>query len=109
MSALQVSISWASARYSSFLRVWSCWLAYFSICVFFASTFEFEPLAVGLGLLDAALGGFQLALRGRGAGAQRVAFRPDVGQFLCDAEDFPVAILQNEQLLDDFLHLEAGD
>jgi len=38
MSPLQVSISWASAMYSSFLRVWSCWLAYFSISDFLPST-----------------------------------------------------------------------
>ena len=38
MSALHASISWASARYSSFLRVCNCWLAYFSICCFFDST-----------------------------------------------------------------------
>ena len=65
---------------------------------FFGLDFEFALLAFGLDLLDAAFGGFQLALGGGGAGAERFAFRADVGQFLGDAEDFPVAILQNEQV-----------
>jgi hypothetical protein len=34
-----------------------------------------------------------------------VAFGADVGELLGDAEDLPVTILQNEKLLDDFLHL----
>jgi hypothetical protein len=31
-----------------------------------------------------------------------------VGQFLGDAEQFAVAILQNKELLDDFLHFARG-
>ena len=82
MSALHVSISWASARYSSFLRVCSCWLAYFSICVFFRLDVEFEPFAVGFDLFDAIFGGVELRLGGGGLGAEGFAFRADVGQFL---------------------------
>ena len=60
----------------------------------------------GWGKLGSArLTGFQRALRAGGLGLERFAFGPDMGEFLGDPENFPVAVLQNKELLDDFLHL----
>jgi hypothetical protein len=42
-----------------------------------------------------AFGGLELRLRRGGPGAEGFAFWRDVGEFLLDAKDFPVAILQN--------------
>jgi len=44
-------------------------------------------------LFHAQLRGLKLALCAGGFGAQTFAFGADVGQFLGDAEQFPVAIL----------------
>jgi hypothetical protein len=43
-------------------------------------------------------------LRRGSAGAEGFAFGGDVGEFLLDAEDFPVAILQNQKFLNRLLH-----
>ena len=66
--------------------------------------FEFEPLAFGLDVFDAIFRGIKLCLRHGGAGEECFTFGRDLGEFLLNAMNFPVAILQNQKFFNCFLH-----
>ena len=61
-------------------------------------------LAFGLDLFHAIFRGVELRLRGVGAVAKCFAFGRDLCEFLLNAMNFPIAILQDEKFFDGFEH-----
>jgi len=94
--------------YSSFLRVCNCWLAYFSICVFFSWTSSSSRLR---SVSVCCQGLWRLRVADCVAAARRGRFRVrrDVGQVPARRGEYSVAVLQNQKFLNRSPALNCGD